>query len=61
MTPDEHEWIGLLADQCENLVAAMNLKLPPELHLECLREALTEVQARLRGKYIELTGEDPWT
>ena len=53
--------IGRVADQLDNLIAAMRgLNLPAETHLRILKEALPEASLIIKKAIIAETGEDPW-
>lgn len=57
---DSMELLGAQVDTIENLLAAMSLPLPPQLHLDALRPALTSVAENLRRVYVSVTGDNPW-
>lgn len=59
-TYESMEVLGEQADTIANLLAAMNMPLPPQLHLDALRPALTDVLAKLRQVYVTETGDNPW-
>lgn len=52
--------IGEVADTLDNLIAAMSLPIPPEIHLKALKESLPEASKKLKEAYIAETGGDPW-
>lgn len=52
--------IGELADKADNLIAATNIPLRPEMHVSCLKDGLKEISEALKQYYIEQTGENPW-
>lgn len=54
------EKIGQLADRVDNLVHALQLPLPPVLHVQQLREVLLQIRDALRLVYTEQMGEDHW-
>lgn len=54
------EQIGLAADRVDNLIGALQLPLPAQMHVDQLRRALPELRDTLRLIYIAETGEDPW-
>jgi hypothetical protein len=54
------ELIGQVADRLDNLIGALQLPLPPQIHVAQLGRALPEVRDTLRLIYIAETGEDPW-
>lgn len=57
---DRYERIGLLADRVSNLLGAMKLPMPPQMHLDQLRKSLPELRDELRQLYADATGENPW-
>jgi hypothetical protein len=54
------EQVGQLADRIDNLLGAMQLPLPPAMHVQQLRVALPQIRDVLRLIYTAETGEDPW-
>ena len=54
------EKIGQLADRVDNLFHALQLPLPPALHVQQLRVALPQIRDALRLIYTAQMGEDPW-
>jgi len=52
--------IAEVIETLDNLVAALSLQMPAEIHLVALRESLPEVRDRLRTAYLNLGGEDHW-
>lgn len=58
---DLHEYIGVLADRVDSLLAAEALPLPKELADQCRREALKSLRDDIRAKHFELTGTDVWS
>jgi hypothetical protein len=52
--------IGEVADMLDNLLAAVSMNLPAEMHLDGLKESLPEASLRLKKAVIAETGEDPW-
>lgn len=55
------EQVGESVDTLDNLIGAMKLPLPGELHLKALRESLPDLREKLRNAYVQATGEDHWT
>lgn len=60
ITNEQIEIIGGLVDRCDNLVAASQLPMKPEFHLQQLRSALIDIGTDLRSLYRDISGEDPW-
>jgi hypothetical protein len=54
------ETTGRAADKLDNLLAGMVMPLPPQMHLDCLKESLQDLSKDLKSAYREETGEDPW-
>lgn len=52
--------IGDMADTMDNLVAATQMKLPAEFHLQQLKGNLIEMSAQIKEYYVAMTGENPW-
>lgn len=52
--------IGKAADRVDNLIGALQLPLPAQMHVDQLKIALPELRDMLRLIYIAETGEDPW-
>ncbi len=48
MNDELKEQLGLLADKCENLVAAGVLRLPAQIHIHGLTEGLKDIASELR-------------
>jgi len=57
---NNYEDLGELIDSLDNIAHATILPIPPELHLEALRQALPEKVIALKKVYIAITGENPW-
>ncbi|MCY1283152.1 hypothetical protein D9M68_568460 [compost metagenome] len=47
-------------DRLDNLVAALDLPMPANLHVQALRAGLPEVVENLKGAYIAAGGENHW-
>lgn len=60
ITDEQLEKIGKLVDTASNCIAATQLRVRPEIHVEGLRGGLQEVVQVLRELYIETSGENPW-
>lgn len=59
-TYESMEMLGMQADTLENLLGAMKLPLPAQMHLDMLRPALEGVMQKLREVYVLETGDNPW-
>jgi hypothetical protein len=57
---DNMEALGRLADKVDSLAHALQLPLPPMIHMQALKEALPTVVMELRAIYVAEAGNDPW-
>lgn len=57
---EKQEQLGLLIDRLDNFSHALQLQIPPHIHVETLRGSLPELVAEMKTAFIELTGENPW-
>lgn len=57
---DAKEQLGQAIDRVDNLAHALQLGLPPQMHVESLRELLPATVKDLKAAYIKVTGENPW-
>ncbi len=60
MNNENAEDLGQLIDSVENYAAALNLPLPPQMHIDQLKEALPDFAKRLKAIYVSETGENHW-
>lgn len=60
MTDAHAETIGQIADRLDNLVAALDLPMPPAFHLGQIKQQLPDVANELKRAVIEMSGENPW-
>ena len=56
----EFEKLGILIDDLENLVSALNIPMSADFHVEQLKEILPEKVREFKEVYENLTGENPW-
>lgn len=56
----EVERIARVAETANNLLGALQLRLPPERHVEGCRSGVEGMRDELRRIVIELKGSDPW-
>ena len=54
------EQIGDVAETLDNLIGALQLRLPAQMHVDQLKLALPKLRDTLRLIYIAETGENPW-
>lgn len=52
--------IAEVIDRLNNVTAALSLKMPAEIHLDCLKDLLPEITAELKEAYLALGGENHW-
>lgn len=57
---EKFEKLGLLIDSIDNLAHGLNLPLPPQMHVEQMKLALTEKVSEFKEVFVEITGENPW-
>jgi hypothetical protein len=56
----ETKKFGELIDTLDNLVHAMELALPPAVHVKHLKSNLAELVKDFKATYVDATGENPW-
>jgi hypothetical protein len=54
------ETLGQLIDEVDNLAHAVQLPIPPQLHVDSLKTLLPEKVKKLKESFVEITGENPW-
>ena len=54
-----HE-IAEVVDSLENLIAALKMPLPCEMHVEALRGTLPDLRDKLKRAYLAAGGENVW-
>jgi hypothetical protein len=54
------EAVGECVDTLDNLMTAMKMNLPDELHLQALRESLPDLRTKLKAAYVAANDYDPW-
>jgi hypothetical protein len=54
------ERLGQLADTVDNLIHALQLTVPTDLHLKGIRGNLPDVLHEIQSIYRDETGENPW-
>jgi hypothetical protein len=52
--------LGEEADRLDSLVAGLELPLPPQFHLEQLKEILPDISKQIKLFVIQEAGENPW-
>lgn len=61
ITDEQLEELGRLVDQANNLAAASQLPVKPQIHIEGMRGGLLSIRDALQKLYIEISGDDPWS
>jgi len=62
MTKDEAlEELAQCVDTVDNLVSAMEISVPPKIHVSALKESLPHLKSRIKQVYFELGGNDVWS
>lgn len=62
MTKDEvFEEFGECIDTLDNLICALAMPIPSDLHVKSMRQSLPELKGRIKQVYFELGGEDVWS
>jgi hypothetical protein len=57
---EQLERFAQVAETANNLLGALALPLPAQIHLQGLRPNIQEMRDELRRIVVELKGEDPW-
>lgn len=57
---DNLETIGQEVDRIDNLISALSIPMPAEMHIEQLKQILPEISAKIKQALIDETGENPW-
>ncbi len=60
MNEEAMEKLAEMVDRLDNLSSAVQLPMPADLHVQCLRESLPELQAEAKEIYLQLGGENVW-
>lgn len=60
MNEENLEKLGETADQIENILAATNIPMPAQFHLEQFKSILPDIMESLREIYKSESGENPW-
>lgn len=60
MDTEKLDRLGALADTVDNLLAAENLPLPPDLAKRARCASLEDLRDKMRELYIDASGENPW-
>jgi len=48
MKKEQKEQIGEVIDRLENLICALTMAIPDNIHVECLKETLPEIKEQLK-------------
>jgi hypothetical protein len=60
MTEEQKESLGILIDEIDNLAHGLQLPMPDNMHVECMRSILPDKIKRFKELFIEITNENPW-
>jgi vacuolar-type H+-ATPase subunit F/Vma7 len=60
MTEESKEKLGQAIDRVDNMLHALVLPLPPQMHIDSFKSILPEIVKELKEGYSEVTGENPW-
>lgn len=60
MPPQSIETLGEVIDDMENVIGALKLPMPPDVHVEQCKAILPRFVKRLREVYKDAAGDDPW-
>lgn len=60
MTEDQQEQLGEMVDTIRNLLAARNIPMSPQFHLDQWTAKLKELQGEIREMLVEDGAEDHW-
>lgn len=52
--------IAGIIDGMENLIAAMSMPIPSDIHVKALKVSLPDLKGRLKNIYFEMGGENLW-
>lgn len=50
-----------LKDTVDNLRGALEIHMPAQFHVTQMKTQLEEISEKLKGIYIEMTDENPWS
>jgi hypothetical protein len=54
------EKLGQAIDRVENMLFALQMPLPPTMHVEQFKASLPEIVEELKAGFVEVVGENPW-
>ena len=57
---DAKEELGRSIDELDDLAHALKTPVPDSIHVNCLREQLPELVAKMKRQFAAVIGEDPW-
>ena len=57
---DAKEELGRSIDELDDLAHALKMPVPDSIHVNCLREQLPELVAKMKRQFAAVTGEDHW-
>jgi hypothetical protein len=59
-TYESMELLAMQAETLDNLIGALSLPMPAQVHLYQLKARLPEIRDALRRVYTAETGDNPW-
>lgn len=60
MKEQNSEAIGQAADRIDSLVAGLEMKLPPQMHIDQLKKILPEISKQIKDAIEDELGEKIW-
>ena len=54
------ERIGLLVDDCDNMLSSLKIPLPLDMHIEGMASGIESIRDKLLEFYLATGGEDVW-
>jgi hypothetical protein len=57
---EEFEKLGQAIDRVDNLAHALRLNLPPQMHVDSLKNLLPDIVKELKESFVKVAGENPW-
>lgn len=60
ITEQQEDALGQDIESLDNLTHALLLKMPPEFHVQQLKDALPKLVEKFKNHYADAFGWDPW-
>ncbi len=61
MNESQMEELGQIIDRIENLNGSLQLPLPPQMHVDSLKEIVPDLHKQLKAAYFDMGGLDVWS